>query len=425
MRITMPNALNTCRATCVLLMATSLLSLAAAAPPGYVKRTIELDAPPVGLAFDADGTLFALENADGNIAALRVIPAGGVAGASYPISGGNETTFYVGGMAYDPVGDRLLISDNTTAANGRLYAVSKTGVRETEPLASGIANIAGIAVRSSGEIFVTAAPGASGELLQVDRITGDASEVFPSHGSLGLGFGAGLAFDLNGDLIVQDSDTTTFAGRLQRLPITSSGGVLTIGAPQPLLAGMISSAGVIVDSENEIFTTGGGGLYRVSGGPLPEQPFDTKVDINGNPTFATAVAFHAGENPFEPFAGPNGGQLAFMANFGFDPQTHDDFITLLSPAAAEDFNSDGDVDGEDLALWAANYGTPAAQRQQGDADADGDVDGHDFLRWQRALAAPASLAVGVGASSAIPEPPSSIAFLLAAAPFAWQTRKRR
>ena len=32
-------------------------------PPGFVKTTIPLNAPPVGLAFDAGGSLFALEGA--------------------------------------------------------------------------------------------------------------------------------------------------------------------------------------------------------------------------------------------------------------------------------------------------------------------------------------------------------------------------
>ncbi len=422
----MPTAMPSKRCLWAALLALALPSLAGAAPAGYVKRLIPLNAPPVALAFDAEGTLFALENADGNVAQLRVIPADGEADASFPIEGGNESSFFIGGMAYDPVGDRLLISDNTTS-NGRLYAVSKTGVQTDLEVRlpgmmgiPGIPGIAGIAVRSSGEIFVTTAPfGSPGELRQVDRETGSASLVLTVP-ELDLGFGAGLAFDQNGDLIVQDADAELFAGRLQRLPIAASGGGLTFGAPQPLLSGMTSSAGVIVDSENDIFTTGVGGLYRISGVPLSEgsEPFDASV-------YATAVAFHAGDAPFEPFAGPTGGRLAFMGDFGFDPQTHDDFITLLTPAAAEDFNSDGKVNGEDLALWAANYGAPAAQRQQGDADADGDVDGHDFLRWQRSLAAPASLAVGVSASSAVPEPPASVAFLLAAAPFAWQTRKRR
>ena len=44
----------------------------------------------------------------------------------------------------------------------------------------------------------------------------------------GLGYGAGLAFDPNGNLLVQDANLVTFAGRLQWLPIQSSGGNLSV-----------------------------------------------------------------------------------------------------------------------------------------------------------------------------------------------------
>ena len=49
-----------------------------------------------------------------------------------------------------------------------------------------------------------------------------------------------------------------------------------------------------------------------------------------------------------------------------------------------DFEPDGDVDGDDLALWQAGYGiSSGAAVQDGDADRDGNVDGQDFLSWQR------------------------------------------
>jgi hypothetical protein len=49
-----------------------------------------------------------------------------------------------------------------------------------------------------------------------------------------------------------------------------------------------------------------------------------------------------------------------------------------------DFNQDGQVDGADLPVFTANFGTMVgATPSTGDADADGDVDGNDFLLWQR------------------------------------------
>ena len=150
---------------------------------------------------------------------------------------------------------------------------------------------------------------------------------------------------------MQDANTTTFHGRLQRLPMTESAGVLTIGSPEPLLAGMQSSAGVAVVG-NDIYTTGNGGLFHVAGAPPAETPFDS----NGNMfQFATAIAFDPGSQPFEGFAGPGGGRLAYMADFGFAMQ--DSFITLLTPAEPGDYNADGHVDANDYTVWRGAYGT--------------------------------------------------------------------
>jgi hypothetical protein len=46
---------------------------------------------------------------------------------------------------------------------------------------------------------------------------------------------------------------------------------------------------------------------------------------------------------------------------------------------ATDFNADGVVDSDDLAIWQAGFGIDG----RGDADGDGDTDGRDFLLWQR------------------------------------------
>ncbi len=358
----------------------------ATAPPGFVKTTIPLNAPPVGLAFDASGTLYALENPGfgNNEAELRVINHGGSIVGTFPVTGSDPSNFFVGSMTYDPVGDQLLVTDNT--ADGELYAVSKTGVRQT--IATGLAGVAGVAVRGSGELFVSTSPfGSSGAVLQIDRSTGTASTPLAS-----LGFGAGLAFDADNNLIVQDSDTTTFAGRLQRLSTTLSGGTLTIGSPQTILSGMQSSAGVVAVG-GDIYTTGVGGLYRVSGTPLMETSFDT----NGTTSqFATAIAYDAGSQPFTVFSGPAGGRLAYMADFGFSSE--DSFITLLTPAEPGDYNGDGRVDASDYAVWRGAFGT---NNLSADGNGDGVVDAADYVIWR--AHATASVA-GVSISQAVPEP---------------------
>ncbi|WP_145435526.1 hypothetical protein [Lacipirellula limnantheis] len=69
--------------------------------------------------------------------------------------------------------------------------------------------------------------------------------------------------------------------------------------------------------------------------------------------------------------------------------------------ATSDFDGDGDVDGDDLALWRTGFGTAgAATAGDGDADADGNVDGRDFLIWQRQF----GFDLTPGTITAVPEP---------------------
>ncbi len=377
----------------VLLMTFSVLVAPIyAVPEGYRKTTIELNSPPVGLLFDMSGVLYAMEGATfgTNTAMIRVIHPDGSFGTNLPIVGDDEDNFFIGSMTYDPLADGLLITDNT--ADGRIYSLSKAGSKQL--VASGIPAIAGIAVRGSGEVFVSTALGDNlGQVLQIDRTSGTATPVVS-----GLDFGAGLAFDAAGDLFIQDADATTFAGRIQRLPIDDTGGTLSFGSLVPLIDGMQSSAGIAFDSEGDLFSTGSGGLFTLSGMPLAEVLFDS----NGDPfQFATAIAFSPGTAPFEPFAGPDGGRLALMSNFGFNNQ--DTFITVIEPLSAPnaDFNGDSLVDVMDLGTWQTNYGlADSAILAQGDADGDQDVDGKDFLIWQRQYLASNELA----APLAIPEP---------------------
>ncbi len=351
------------------------LHSSSALPLGFGVSSIQLDAPPVGLAFDTGGTLYAMEGAPfgTNVAKIRVIHPDGSFGTDILLAGDDEDNFFIGGMTYDPITDGLLITDNTS--DGRIYSLSKAGTKQL--VASGIPAIAGVAVRSTGEIFVSTALGDNiGQVVQVDRTTGNASAVVT-----GIDFGAGLAFDASGDLYVQDADATTFAGRIHRLPITVSGGSLAFGSLVPLISNMQSGAGIVFDGEGDLFTTGSGGLYKVAGEP----PAESLFYHDGDPfQFATAIAFNPGSDPFEPFAGSNGGRLVFMGNFGFSNQ--DTFVTLITPAEPldADFNDDSYVDGTDLQVWQVNFGACcSADNVHGDADGDQDVDGRDLLIWQR------------------------------------------
>lgn len=68
-----------------------------------------------------------------------------------------------------------------------------------------------------------------------------------------------------------------------------------------------------------------------------------------------------------------------------------------------DFNADARVDGEDLAAWAAHFGSNSATRGLGDANGDQVVDGVDFLEWQRNLSA-GSIAM----AASVPEPATGV-----------------
>ena len=82
----------------------------------------------------------------------------------------------------------------------------------------------------------------------------------------------------------------------------------------------------------------------------------------------------------------------------------DDVVLEVLTASAADFNLDGKVDGDDLAIWEASYGTNAG----GDATGDNATRGDDFLVWQQQLTTTAA-----PAAAAVPEP-TTWALMLAA-----------
>lgn len=381
-------------------------SIASATPPGFVKSTIPFGGAMAGVAYDPTGTLYALEGAafGQHTATLHTILPNGEPGVSYSVVGESLDNFFVGGIAFDAIGNRVLITDNTfisSADPGRMYAVSTLGVQQT--VASGIPKIAGVAVRGSGEMFVSTAVGSGGgAVLQVDRTTGSTSNVLA-----GLDYGAGLAFDGAGSLIVQNADSS-FAGSLQKIPMTPNGNGLSFGSPEPLLGGMNSSAGVVAVG-NDFYTTGSGGLYHVAGNPLAETFFDS----NGEPfPFATGLAFYPGSHPFGMFAGPSGGRLATIANYD------DTFVTILTPAEPGDYNGDGAFTHADYDVWRTAYDTNSLYA---DGNLDGTVDTADYVLWRKHFV-PANTGSGVTVAANVPEP--AAAALMLAVFVGWPVRCR-
>jgi glucose/arabinose dehydrogenase len=125
----------------------------------------------------------------------------------------------------------------------------------------------------------------------------------------------------------------------------------------------------------------------------PEDPLGTRVDLTnslpkdvGTGAFLTSFGEDADGNLYVTYS--SSGEV---------------YRLVTDTVTPGDFNADGYVDGEDLAVWRAGFGTSVgADARDGDADADGDVDGNDFLAWQRHVGTD-PLAVGGNAQS-VPEP---------------------
>ena len=112
--------------------------------------------------------------------------------------------------------------------------------------------------------------------------------------------------------------------------------------------------------------------------------------------------------------------LAINANGGVLADI-DNFRAIIPIDLSADFDNDGDVDSDDLAVWTGAYGSTDA----GDADADGDTDGQDYAIWQRTFGNDATQSVvafsssdlellGLVSGAAVPEPTTGLLALFAA-----------
>jgi hypothetical protein len=107
------------------------------------------------------------------------------------------------------------------------------------------------------------------------------------------------------------------------------------------------------------------------------------------------------------------GQVAFQ----FQLATGAYGLAIWTPPNS-DFNDDGLVNGDDLALLTANYGKTPATLGDGDSNGDNVVDGTDFIYWQRQ-----ATFASVEAAASVPEPAAWLLIVLVA-PFLRGAGKR-
>jgi hypothetical protein len=155
---------------------------------------------------------------------------------------------------------------------------------------------------------------------------------------------------------------------------------------------------------------------NVEGDPVHQMMINAQFETNGGNGWFRLVEFlNDGKTvrvrTFSPFLGLYRTDSANYFQIALSQLTY-------QPA---DFTRNKVVDGDDLAVWLANFGqTTGGIQTQGDADVDGDIDGADLLVWQRQLGSASAVAAG----SAVPEPASAALAAVVLAIFARPMRRR-
>ncbi|MBN1852581.1 MAG: hypothetical protein JW829_07645 [Pirellulales bacterium] len=184
---------------------------------------------------------------------------------------------------------------------------------------------------------------------------------------------------------------------------------------EEIVGGLVKPLGIAVDSQGgniywaharglsgeidgaiEVANLDGQNQWTLLGGL--EMPFGVALDVAKQDIYWTDMA--SGKIQRTVMSGI----LPFIEDVvtGLDSPTA---IATMAAALSADFDTDGDVDSDDLKTWRSGFGrTEGATHDAGDADADGDVDGNDFLIWQREFEASSIHP----ANTAIPEPASIV-----------------
>jgi len=215
---------------------------------------------------------------------------------------------------------------------------------------------------------------------------------------------SGLAFDPAGNLMVSafgegtvykyNSGTQsfeTFIGPESQL--AGAGNLLVVGN-SVLVPGGFSGSVLKYDATSGVEDTGFGPIFGL------EFPASLALAPDGSGFLLGILGFADGTGRIEKYTFD--GELSeTYPNSSADPnQGFAEASGLLTIFDSADFDTDGDVDDNDLALWEAAYGLDASA----DADFDGDSDGRDFLIWQQQYTG--DLSPLISPATAVPEPSS-------------------
>lgn len=254
-------------------------------------------------------------------------------------------------------------------------------------------------------------------------------------GSSGVGINNG-AYHLSGGtlstFILAKTETAAFeftGGTLTAefvdFDLTNNGGVI---APGRTNNEMLVDGDLVLDSGILEIELGGAGEFDVIevgetarlGGLLRVELVDRGAGLfvpELGDQFPFLIAFGGITRSFDVFEFP-----ALTPGLAWSLDASGSEAMVLSVVAdasnAADFNGDGFVNGDDLAIWRAGFGSATqTTNANGDADGNGTVDGADFLVWQRN-----ATHVSIDPSAAVPEPATCTLLLLAAAGAALRSR---
>lgn len=198
-----------------------------------------------------------------------------------------------------------------------------------------------------------------------------------------------------GKVVTIDVDSTL------NLKVDQSTGVITLENPAAGATTMNIDGYIIRSASNSLvpgsFTGVGSPGWLPGTAPSQSSKLISETNFNGTLSVAQGASFPLGAI----FAGGGTQDLTIEFHLGTGETLLGTVQYIGTPSFAADFNSNGFVDGADLALWKIGYGkTVGVAKSDGDFNLDGRVDGADFLGWQR------QFGLGTPPVAAVPEPAS-------------------